>query len=278
MWRAYWSNLKKLAGTWFFVLCCLLAFVCFLVDRSIYRAEEERFVNFTEYCRESEEWLLRSGGQYSWQANANMVMSSYCAMFLPLIGAFAGILLYFSEKERGYYRLAVVRAGATKYRIAWFLSAITVGSLILCAGYSLMLLAVRCLLPGAELYENVPLEYYRFGLIEYLKNLGDCVVFGAFGCSLFLLTLVLFRNRYLCISIPFTVLYVYNHIVASFSDKYYALGDMEKGTFWNRFEILQAAGGIRSGTNRWMISVAVVLLVMVIFVLGGRRKEGDLGA
>lgn len=117
-----------------------------------------------------------------------------------------------------------------------------------------------------------------FDMAYFFKTMLDYYIFGVLGSGVFMVAMAMLRNRYLCMSLPFTLLYAYDVIITKWSIDKFSSGDVEGGVRIAEWNISGASDLIRSGGNRWVMYVFVACISMFLFVHVGRRKDGDLGA
>ncbi len=275
---AFLCDMKKMIISLPFFGCCILALVCFTTTVAYNDYDIGKNYTILELMFRGKVWLLNTDYRLSWQMLMNPAGGTYFYMFVPLLCALPAITMYFAEKERGYYRLSVVRIGAGMYRMAWYLAAVTVGGCLLCLSYVGYCGVVWWVFPSMFEFAMIPEMMPVLDEAYFFKTMLDYYIFGGLGSSVFLIAMAMLRNRYLCISLPFTLLYSYDVLVTKWGTDKFLGGDFESGARIAKWNISGASNLIRSGGERWILYVLAVCISMFMFVHMGRRKGGDLGA
>lgn len=214
-----------------------LAIICtviLLMTGSLYQSNltSEEFSTFDFIFSEDKEELINNSGLYSYDIIVREV-KGYFTMFVPIIVAVPFVYVLCGEKKNNNTRFEIYRVGKNRYTLGKGLAACFVGGIITMTGYIIFSVIIIKIFPNGMSEVNMIQNDYlsqnsvvcKF-MLKHFSLFGLAIVkffrmflYGAFMAVPTYGLSVIIHNRYIILSIPFMIFYLFSKVVEKHGSK-----------------------------------------------------------
>ena len=149
-------------------------------------------------------------------------LGSWLPLFLPLILTFGYMVLISEERRNGQVMFQLLRGGNIRYTVSKVVSGALYGGIVFAAAYALYGGLLAIFFPSFSAFPMEEQSYYLESCFNnnitfyIIRQMAGIFLYGMSAASFGIGAAIFFRDKYMLLSLPFLMNYIYRQVLMKF--------------------------------------------------------------